>query len=138
MGINAGIVALLTDLDTNRSDPVGPGTRPEGLWHLDGREFTPAERAQILLAGREDLLAAARYYGALADFASTRAAAAAKLAELLAPIWAEHPAATAREAFSLLRGASREAALHVLTWHFPGALEELRPQLFPDDAGQPA
>jgi hypothetical protein len=135
MGISADVVALLTDLDVTRSDPVGPGARPQFLWHQDGREFSAAERARIWQVEREDLLAAASHCGALADFASTRYAAAAELAELLAPIWASHPEATARAAFSLLRGPSRAAALQLLAHHFPGVLEELRPQLFPEDTG---
>jgi hypothetical protein len=135
MGINTDVVALLTDLDVTRSDPVGPGARPQFLWHQDGREFSAAERVHIRQVERDDLLAAARYCGALADFARTRAAAAAELAELLASIWASHPEATARAAFSLLRGPSRAAALDLLTCHFPGVLEELRPELFPEDMG---
>jgi hypothetical protein len=58
---------------------------------------------------RDDLLAGARYYGTLAAFADTRAAAASVLADLLAPIWIRQPEATAREAFALLRGSGRAA-----------------------------
>jgi hypothetical protein len=137
MGINVGVVALLIDLDIDRSDPVRPGARPQALWHEDGREFSAAERAQIWAVQRDDLLAAARYFGALVDFAETRAAAVAELADLLAPIWAAHPEATASEAFALLRGPSRATALDLLACHFPGVLAELGPHVFTAEADGP-